>query len=89
MRTQHRKLTAPRSQALPHCFAGMSPDPDPDTFVEAPSPGLRSPNVQSSPNLTPLSSESGSPLDDDLIHPDKSSEERTGSANDKRMVTRT
>jgi hypothetical protein len=33
--------------------------------------------VQSSPNLTPLSSESGSPPDDDLIHPDKSSEERT------------
>ena len=49
----------------------MSPDPDPETSGDASSLGLTFPDVQSSPNETLPSSESGSQPDDDLVHPAK------------------
>lgn len=64
-------LTALWSQALPHCVAGMSADPDPETFVEASDSDFGLPGVHSSTCGTPLSSESGFQPDDDLVHPVK------------------
>jgi hypothetical protein len=69
MLSHHRRLTALCSQALPHCLAGMSADPDPGTFGEASNSDFELPGVHSSPSGTLLSSESGSQPDDDLIHP--------------------
>lgn len=69
--THHRRLTALWCQALPHDFASMSPDLDHETLGETSNPDFGLSDVHSGPDKTPLSSESGSQPDDDLIHPAK------------------
>lgn len=62
---------SPWSKALPHGFAGMSPDTDRETSSEASHTEFDLLDVHSNHNGIPLSSESGSQPDDDLIHPAK------------------